>query len=619
MTRFIIAKLLYPIAVLLCGLSVSTQADDISLTSDLSLSSLNTQLFTPLPVESSFSDFDEKEFELERSKFKEAIEALRAGNEQKFVSLKTQLKDYVLAPYLDQIYLLDRVDLKNRKAIETFLAENGDEPISYPLRYKFLKMLARHNQTDLFLTHYQNFDDPSLECHQLRLRLKTSESKSQIFSDAERLWLYGRSRPDACDPVFSSMKKNHFLSESLIWQRLLLAVKAEQKSLVRYLSSQLSEHLKPVGQIAVKAVSNPQHIAQFKPKSYQQPAYTELATIIINKRLWADPDDGLALYEKLSSKYDFTIEQKLDLAKTAALSLVSSNHPRASEWLDSIPNDQMNEVLARWKLAHQLRNGDWQKVKEWAALYQQHDSSNPLWLYWQARAEQEQGNLEKAAQLLTELSKERSYYGFLASARINQAPSIASQDYQSDPQTLANLDKNLQVVRARELWLAGKHLSARREWNQVKAYATESEKFHLALIAHKWQWHEQTIISLAELKRFDAVAYRFPFAFAEAMEKASQSVNLDITLSLAVARKESAFRPDARSAVGAVGLMQLMPSTAKRVAKFSPNPIGKLELTDPNVNTQLGATYLRELLDMHSGNEVLVAASYNAGEHRVKQ
>lgn len=553
-----------------------------------------------------------------REMFKQAKQALRHGRTDEFKSIHQQLEGYVLAPYLQQMYLLDRITLKNRSNIQAFLDRYDGEPVTYRVRSRFLWLLARNNQTNLFLTYYRPTSSISLQCHWLKFRLKTDENRRDIFDHAQRIWLHGKSRPDACDPVFAAMKKSGELTPGLIWQRLSLAVKQRQSGLVSYLTRLLPKDQQDDGRWAKRVMARPARLATAPSKQLEPIRTAEIAALIMAREIWRDSDKALTLIEKASPHYRFSHAQKTELARNIALSLASEGHPRASEWLDNIAANESSELLLRWKLAHELREGNWQTVKTWLANTPPPSNSENDWNYWQARADMELGNMDEARQRLLKLSDKRSYYGFLASAMLNKSPNLEHKPYPFSYIMVDQLSQMPGAQKAYELWQLDQHLSARREWNHFKAKLPTTERKHMAALAHQWGWHDQVIYSLSESGLMDSVNMRFPLAFSPLMEKASKDARLDLTLSLAIARKESAFMPDARSSVGAIGLMQLMPYTAKYIARKEKLPFaGTHSLKDPLTNLQLGTRYMKYLMDEHQGNAVLATASYNAGRHKV--
>jgi soluble lytic murein transglycosylase len=115
------------------------------------------------------------------------------------------------------------------------------------------------------------------------------------------------------------------------------------------------------------------------------------------------------------------------------------------------------------------------------------------------------------------------------------------------------------------------------------------------------------------LKQPEAIALLYPRAYAESVEKFSAENGLDPYLAWAIMRQESAFRPEVASIADARGLMQLIPPTARSIAKEikieAPSPD---ELYAPEANISLGTWYLSALLERF-GHPSLCAAAYNAG------
>ena len=107
--------------------------------------------------------------------------------------------------------------------------------------------------------------------------------------------------------------------------------------------------------------------------------------------------------------------------------------------------------------------------------------------------------------------------------------------------------------------------------------------------------------------------------FDQHIDAAARTFGLEPALIYGVLRRESAYRPDARSPSGALGLMQLMPATAQRVAKRLGTRVSNGDLLRPDVSIRFGSKYFREMLDRFSDHQVLAAAAYNAGPHRVKK
>ncbi len=112
---------------------------------------------------------------------------------------------------------------------------------------------------------------------------------------------------------------------------------------------------------------------------------------------------------------------------------------------------------------------------------------------------------------------------------------------------------------------------------------------------------------------------RYPLRYEHVIVGHAQNYDLDPALLAAVIYRESKFDPDARSRSGAVGLMQLLPSTAKGIALHTGGTRFVVsDLTNPEINVRYGAFYLRRLLRKYE-DERLALAAYNAGQRNVDE
>jgi soluble lytic murein transglycosylase len=143
-------------------------------------------------------------------------------------------------------------------------------------------------------------------------------------------------------------------------------------------------------------------------------------------------------------------------------------------------------------------------------------------------------------------------------------------------------------------------------------------KLLLARLAQAEGWHRLAIDAANAGRAWDALDLRFPLAYVDAFERRAARRELSASELMAIARRESAFFPGARSPVGARGLMQLMPSTGIAVARQTGIKLDVSELYDVDHNLDLGSAYYRQLLDRFDGNRAVALAAYNAGPNRVQ-
>ncbi len=556
----------------------------------------------------------------QRQIFSNALNALKKGNIKQFRRYQSRLTTYALYPYLEQAYLLKYTRWSNRKKFERFLEKYDDHPVSIPIKYRYLKLLANNKQGEDFLKHYQGSRNTSLQCHAMNFKLQQSYDLTSLMPQIKALWLHGKSRPDTCDPVFNYLEKHHLLTEDLIWQRMLLAAKSNQRMLFKYLNKKLSVKNQIAGKHLIQSIRKPEHLINIDPYMIDHTMYQDILLTVIHKTVWNDRERALQILDKLNIEKYMSKEQIKNLDNTIALALATADHHQTNIWLSKRPIHEQSESLIRWQLAHALREQNWQRVNDWVSQTSAPDGDEASWQYWLGRSAAKIGKNSQSQQVLSELSQQRNYYGFLASAHLGTSPTLQSHRIQTTDEELLAMVKQPGVQRAYELFKLKRIVDARREWNHLKNHLDKKQLVHLSVLAHQWQWHTQAIIGLAENNQFNAVNMRFPLAYKKLLQKETKKNNLDISWGLAVTRKESAFMPDARSHVGALGLMQLMPHTAREVAKkerFSLRT--NQQLLKPEVNIRLGVRLLKNLLEHHDGNQVLATASYNAGKHRVKR
>ena len=231
------------------------------------------------------------------------------------------------------------------------------------------------------------------------------------------------------------------------------------------------------------------------------------------------------------------------------------------------------------------------------------------------------GEHSQSRKIYQHLASLRDYYEFLAAAQLGKVGQIQHQPLQLDDAILDKARQLPMVQRAKEFYLMNRLVEARREWRQLTRRIVDKQLLAAAAqVASNWGWHNQAIIALAKAKMYNDVSIRYPLAHKETIAKYSQQMNIPAAWPFAIARQENIFSPDIRSNAGALGLMQLLPSTAKSLArKLKTKKPSSYQLIQPATNIKFGTAYLRRLLNSFNGNLVLAVASYNAGPTRVRR
>ncbi len=550
----------------------------------------------------------------QRARFSEARAALNAGNLGRFEKLSAELEGYALYPYLRYWWLQRNLGRVDPAEIRAFLQVHEGTPLEGRLRSAWLARLARKGAWTDYLKDYRDVGSTELACHYVHAKLR-SDQREEVWEEIERLWLVGQSQPDACDPAFKAWREAGRMSRSAVIARIGLAMEANQLGLASYLARFLPEEERPWVRRWQAVHRAPE--AELKRLKGDTPEWSaRLFSYGVGRLAGLSPSAAEQILRSRGDAFDLAEGERVVNATAIAISAALRREPQAGALLGKLAASTAERGVHEWRLRMALWEQDWPAVLEAVDGFGGEDSE---WLYWRARALEALGREEEAQVVYARASDCRCYYGFLAAERIGTL-AVTTRPLTIEDAALRELAARPAFVRARELHRLGMATDARREWRDATADLTEGELQVAAKLADSWGWHYQAILTLGRTDTLDDLELRFPMPFRAVVSSASSDRELDMAYVYAVMRQESAFWVDARSPVGALGLMQLMPSTARNTAKrISLAADGVSDILDVENNVSLGTAYLRSLLDQYEGNWVFTLAAYNAGPHRVRR
>jgi soluble lytic murein transglycosylase len=555
--------------------------------------------------------------EQQRKLFIKAERLAHNPNSSAFKKLMEQLEGYPLKPYVELRTLTKFPFMANKKQIERFLVEYESSPLDKPLRKKWLVYLAKQNQPELFNHFYRDMGNIPLNCKYAEILLQKDPTNAQAFALAEKLWVVGKSQPSECDNLFKQWQKAGKRTSELVWKRLSLAADGGNHTLIPYLKTLLPKDQQYLADLWLKVRRSPSQVSRLSnfPAKYSEKE-TQILVYGLKRLISNDRDLALRSWEKLSNKFTFSASQLKTISHRFAIFLALADHEQAEIWLEKATSFEPDAELLRWHLAHVLRQRNWQHALDVIDFVPEEIADDNVFQYWKSRAYEKVGAKELADKGLQKLAKQRHYYGFLASGKLSEMASLNDNPLlvaQGDIDELSALPSAQRAFEFREL---GRNLSARREWFFLQSQLTATQKLTAAVVASQHDWHDQAIFGFSKSGYLDDLSRRFPMAFDSQLQSNAKKNNIDVAWAYAIVRRESSFMPDAASHAGALGLMQVMPGTARYLAK---KKIKKNSLFNPNRNVELGTQYMRYLMDKMDNNPILATASYNAGWRRVQQ
>lgn len=527
-----------------------------------------------------------------------------------------ELDGYPLLPYFQLQQLKRNMKLSSEPQISAFLIKYQDSALDWSLRKPWLSYLLKTNQKNRFVEYYKPSTNKQFVCSNYQFQIDLGANRQQLNDQVKDIWLTGKSLPKECDGLLLNWTKAGHRSNALIWQRIMLAQKKRRYSLVKYLFTLLPSDEQYLVTLWNQVKRDPKQVAKLAQFNKNSPQETQVIIDGINRLVWKDEVLALSVFEQVMAQGRFNESHKQQVLKSLVTAVARSDDPKAVTWFKNLEAQYIHSGALQWRMANLLRNDDFHSLGSELDQLTISQQSERQWLYWQARAFEEQKQLKQANAIYQELAKQRSFYGFMAAAKVGDK-SVLNHEPITIPGHLFEQVTNYPAgKRAMELFEIKQLYKARREWNYwMKDLSAEKQQ-----IAAKWAyqqgWYDRGIYSLGKLGSLNDIDVRFPMPYREVFTNTANKYKVNPAWAYAIARKESIFMSDASSSVGALGLMQVMPKTANYMNKSNLN---QAQILQPNTNVDLGIKYLDYLLKMFDNNLVLATAAYNAGPSNVKR
>jgi len=592
----------------------------------------------------------------------DARQAFDRSDKARLQALLPQVRGHLLEPWVGYWDLRLRLGEASPEQVRAFLARWAGSYHEDRLRNDWLLLLGQRRdwlnfQTELAL--YRMNDDPEVRCYALwveHLRNR-SASGARLAEEVRRLWHAQRDADDGCKGAARLLYEDRQLPAVEIWRKARLAVEANRARAAR----EAIDIVAPDAAALLAQVQNdPARFLREKSVAISRQR-KELVTLAL---LRLAGEDMAAAIEQLNKKWgtQLSAEERNwvwgSIGRRSAMRL----EREALEHFSKVSRlgDLSDDMLA-WKARAALRAGNepnWPQVLSAIAAMSESAAREPTWVFWRAKALMatapatgtsagtstaaeapgpHPGPLSSApgstaaavapqrAQALVLLQSIASVRGFYEQLALEELGMRITLPAKPAPLTQAERDAALQnpgLQRALHAIAIGLRNDGVREWNySVNLHRpgglSDREMLAAAQLACDRAVWDRCINSSERTRAEIDIEQRFPTPMREAVLKRTREVGLDAAYVYGLIRQESRFIMDARSHVGASGLMQIMPATARETARhiglhgFAPH-----QINDRDINLTIGTAYLKRALDDFGGSMALAAAAYNAGPGR---
>ncbi|MDO8775281.1 MAG: transglycosylase SLT domain-containing protein [Burkholderiaceae bacterium] len=553
----------------------------------------------------------------------EMSQAFKQGNARRLTELLPQVRGHALEAWGAYWELRARLDTASPSEIQAFLSRYVGTYQEDRLRNDWLLQLGKNRQWGTFMAEYPNFrmnDDRSVQCYALLAQLASRQL--EVAPQIEALWLAQREADEGCAAAAEQQIKARVLKPQSAWLRARLAMESGNQRIVTQAVGLLDAEW---ANTASAIYAKPEHYLEGKILAVRART-KELVTLAMIRLAMQNLDAAAAELNKLRWKSQLTQEERAwvwgVIGKRAAMQLSDA----ALGYFMRGEDEFMHEDHLAWKARAALRAGNWEQVASTIAAMRPAQSKDTTWVYWRARARlklaKSEADRAEAIQLLQSIASVRGFYEQLALEELGQSITTPPR-----PAALTEEEKNAArlnpgLARALLAIQIGLRSEGVREWNystnlHQNGGMNDRELLAAADLACKNEIWDRCINTSDRTKTEMDFEQRFPMPHKEAVLKRAAQIGLDPAYVYGLIRQESRFIMDARSGVGASGLMQVMPPTARWTAKkigmtdFKPH-----QITERDTNIAIGTGYLKLVLDDFAGSMPMAAAAYNAGPGR---
>lgn len=534
---------------------------------------------------------------------------------------KLKAQHHILAPYAQHWLMELNIENIDNQSISRFLAAHDDYAFVSGLRASLLKKLGRNKDWNAFALEYALYQptkkNTAVEC--LAAEAFHVQNPAAPLGFAKDLWLTGKSQPKECNALFDVMESIGTIDESAVWQRFRMASGKGRVSLAKSIMKRSRGYRSNQPRLVSRAYKSPANFLKKGQASFGTRFGHEVNLFALIRLARKDTWTAVSAYKKVSTLLSH--DEKAHFHAMLGLFAAKRHEAEAKLWFQKSDVEKLSPEQISWYARAALRQSDWTHLLTVIANMPLDIAEESRWRYWKARALIAlQQDKQQAVEILTKLAVERHYYGWLAQDElINYTPPTLGH-YQAPKSDVAAIGKIPGVQRTAALLNLELRWQGRREWKKVISSFGDKQLLAAAEYANQQHWNDLAINTADDTRGVHDFSLRYLMPYKSLMTNAANVQGVDVAWVHGITRQESRFMHYAKSHVGAAGLMQLMPTTARWAAKRAGvDNYKRSMINDLDTNVTIGTYYLSYTLGLMNGNKIMATAGYNAGPSRGKK
>jgi soluble lytic murein transglycosylase len=576
-------------------------------------------IFITLPAPLLLAHAQEAELSPGDRQFLALQEAFKTGKHAQVEALGKELQsqDHALADYAEYYLLLQGLSKREAKEVLMFIERQGGNYLGERLRTDWLRVQAQRGAWQEAQRQFAQLAAPSQESRCLSLLARIHLRDAPALEEARSQWLTLTDTSGGCQSLLNELDGR--VTSDQRWARVRFLFELNRLPQARQMMANMPPSQRPDAKELDQMLNKtPAWLTRLAPESLKNRSTQEMLVLAIQRLARNDPTFAAGRLEHWGQHLseDARAWAWGQIALQGALRHMNA----AAGWFRRSRPAQLSYDGAEWRVRVALRQKNWDAVRIAIESMPAELKEKPEWIYWLSRAHKDKGRIKEAHAGFARIAGQPHFYSNMADEELGHSVRLPPQAPPVSANELASVQVNAGLLRALTFFRLGLRLEGIREWNWAVRDMNDRQLLAAAEFARQQQLYDRAIYTAEKTRDQHNYELRFLAPFLDQVRPAAGKQSLDDAWVYGLMRQESRFVISAKSSVGAAGLMQLMPATARWVAReIGFKDYNPRQVTDPETNLLLGTSYMRMVLEGLDNHPVLASAAYNAGPSRARR